>query len=153
MWMKTFPPAYCNAPEISPGSEFRWLRIIPAKDLEQYLGKRHRVGHIRRIIPVGHSPGGNVREVWIEGSQRTEKIKRENLIRYVLGSLRSTLFMVETHENSKGEPESFWFYGGGWGHAVGLCQTGAGGQATAGKTAAEIIPFYYPGTTLQTLPY
>ena len=153
LWIKNAPPAYCNAPELSPGSEFRWLRIIPAADLQRHLGKRHRVGRIRRILPVGRTESGNVREIQIEGSRQTRTIKRENLIRYLLGSLRSTLFLAEAHLDPDGAPESFWVYGGGWGHAVGLCQTGAAGQAAAKKSCADIIRFYYPGATLRTLNY
>lgn len=36
--------------------------------------------------------------------------------------------------------------GGGLGHGVGLCQWGAQGMALAGRGAAEIVAFYFPGT-------
>src|SRR5690349_16350789 len=39
----------------------------------------------------------------------------------------------------------------GNGHGHGLSQYGARGAAIAGLTAAQIIAFYYPGTTLKTL--
>ena len=38
--------------------------------------------------------------------------------------------------------------GGGWGHGVGMNQWGAYGQALEGRTYADILSFYYPGTTL-----
>lgn len=38
--------------------------------------------------------------------------------------------------------------GRGFGHAVGLCQWGAEGQARFGRKASEIIAFYYPGSSL-----
>jgi len=40
--------------------------------------------------------------------------------------------------------------GGGWGHGIGMSQYGALGRANAGKTAEQIIAFYYQGT--QILP-
>jgi stage II sporulation protein D len=45
--------------------------------------------------------------------------------------------------------------GGGWGHGIGMCQTGALGRARAGKTYAEILLHYYPGAAIVTLriPY
>ena len=43
--------------------------------------------------------------------------------------------------------------GRGHGHGVGFCQWGARGQGLAGKTAAEIVRHYYPGTELKTLDY
>ncbi|MDX6314557.1 MAG: stage sporulation protein, partial [Streptomyces sp.] len=39
------------------------------------------------------------------------------------------------------------FTGHGWGHGIGMSQWGAYGAATQGLTAAQILDFYYPGTT------
>jgi len=41
--------------------------------------------------------------------------------------------------------------GHGWGHGHGMSQYGAKGAAEQGRTAAEIVDFYYPGTTLGDL--
>ncbi|MBV9333168.1 MAG: SpoIID/LytB domain-containing protein [Candidatus Eremiobacteraeota bacterium] len=41
--------------------------------------------------------------------------------------------------------------GNGLGHGVGLCQWGARGMALAGRAAAEILSFYFPGTDIQHL--
>ncbi len=41
--------------------------------------------------------------------------------------------------------------GDGWGHGVGLSQYGAMGLARQGRTAEEILAFYYPGTRVATL--
>lgn len=38
----------------------------------------------------------------------------------------------------------------GYGHGVGLCQYGANGMAKEGKTAAEIIAYYYKGVEIGT---
>jgi stage II sporulation protein D len=43
------------------------------------------------------------------------------------------------------------FRGGGFGHGVGLCQTGAIGMAEAGKSHAEILRHYYRGSVLRKL--
>jgi len=43
------------------------------------------------------------------------------------------------------------FRGHGWGHGHGMSQYGAEGAARAGKTATEIVQFYYPGTELADL--
>lgn len=40
------------------------------------------------------------------------------------------------------------FDGGGLGHGVGLCQWGARGMALSGRSAAEIVAFYFPGTQI-----
>lgn len=41
------------------------------------------------------------------------------------------------------------FTGGGWGHGVGMSQHGAYQLARDGKTFAEILAHYYPGTVLE----
>jgi stage II sporulation protein D len=41
----------------------------------------------------------------------------------------------------------FKFHGRGWGHGVGLCQKGAAAMAAQGRTEAEILAQYFPGTT------
>ena len=46
----------------------------------------------------------------------------------------------------------FVLTGSGYGHGVGLSQYGAQAQAQAGRTVADILGFYYPGTTLGPSP-
>jgi len=41
-------------------------------------------------------------------------------------------------------PKSFTFVGAGYGHGVGLSQYGAKGQALEGKSATEILNYYFP---------
>ncbi len=54
-------------------------------------------------------------------------------------TLRSTCFRI------RHEPDHVLFtHGHGWGHGLGMCQYGADGLARAGKTAAQILRFYYP---------
>jgi SpoIID/LytB domain protein len=40
------------------------------------------------------------------------------------------------------------FTGSGWGHGVGMSQYGARGMAAEGRSAAQILPHYYSGSTL-----
>ena len=44
------------------------------------------------------------------------------------------------------------FDGRGHGHGVGLCQAGATEMATEGKSAREILAFYFPGTAVRIAP-
>jgi SpoIID/LytB domain protein len=41
--------------------------------------------------------------------------------------------------------------GGGWGHGIGMSQYGAKGMADEGKSAAEILTYFYSGTALGTI--
>ncbi len=45
----------------------------------------------------------------------------------------------------------FLFEGKGWGHGVGLPQWGARNMAAAGKSASEILAYYYTGVTLSSI--
>ena len=49
-------------------------------------------------------------------------------------------------------PTEFRFFGSGYGHGVGMSQIGARGQALEGKTAVEILNYYYPGTSVTPFP-
>jgi SpoIID/LytB domain protein len=44
------------------------------------------------------------------------------------------------------------FVGRGFGHGIGMSQFGAEGMGRSGKTYRQIVRFYYPGTTLSTVP-
>ena len=51
-----------------------------------------------------------------------------------------------------GVPKSFSFTGAGYGHGVGMSQVGARGMALEGKSAAEIIQYFYTGVDLTPFP-
>ena len=103
------------------------------------------------------------------GSKRSLTLNDEFDIRGLLGvgSMRSTLFVVDTEYRLetpaavKGRkaakpalvPEAFVFRGGGWGHAVGLCQSGAIGRAEAGQDVETIVKAYFAGVQLAKLDY
>lgn len=63
--------------------------------------------------------------------------------RFGWGDLKSPAFTIGR------TGERFRFEGHGLGHGVGLCQWGARGQALAGRSAAQILAFYFPGTRLK----
>ena len=71
-------------------------------------------------------------------------------IRFALG-IPETLFTLVTGRDEKGSPVHT-FFGRGWGHGVGLCQTGTFGMALAGRTHEEILSAWYPGTSLGPWP-
>ena len=48
-------------------------------------------------------------------------------------------------------PPLFTFQGSGYGHGVGLSQTGALGQALEGKTAIDILRYYYSMVTVEPM--
>jgi SpoIID/LytB domain protein len=49
-------------------------------------------------------------------------------------------------------PPHFVLTGSGFGHGVGMSQIGAKGQALEGKTATDILSYWFPGTQLTAVP-
>ena len=66
--------------------------------------------------------------------------------------LRSNLFKIDVRRDRRTRKAlAIVATGGGSGHGVGLCQTGALGMAKAGYKAPDILHHYYPGARLDRL--
>ena len=63
--------------------------------------------------------------------------------------LKDTLYTLSRTMADDGSVSSFTFDGRGWGHGIGLCQTGAVGLARAGRSTEEILKTYYQGVELR----
>jgi stage II sporulation protein D len=157
MWLKTSPDVFCNVTKYMHPSQFRWTRVIDAHDLANRIRRRKAgFGRLRSIRILKRSQSGNVNKVEFIGSGGRYIVNRENRIRGIfgLGSIRSTMFLMEVDRDARGVPTDIWFFGGGWGHGVGLCQIGAAGRAGIGRQSyREILAHYFPGTKLKSLGY
>lgn len=173
-YLSTWPDTFDRPSGFVHPSISRWSRVVSVKELEERVNRHHRIGRLKGLRVLRRAPTGNVEALLLLGSRRDLKLRDEFSIRGVLGagSLRSTLFVVDTEyrrrterttRTVKGkkttktrtvlEPSEFVFRGGGWGHAVGLCQSGAIGRAEAGQDYETIVKAYFRGTQLSTLDY
>lgn len=153
-WLKHPPDIFCAPSKYTYYAESRWMRVITQDELSEQLNRAYNVGGIKKIIPVKRSKSGHINHLVIEGTKGNAEIEKENLIRrLVLGRLRSTNFIVEGYGRSSGVPEYFIFWGAGWGHAVGLCQSGAAGMAEKGFKYPEILKKYYKNTYIKKMEY
>jgi SpoIID/LytB domain protein len=59
--------------------------------------------------------------------------------------LNSSMFEIATERDREGRLLAWTFRGGGWGHGVGMCQTGAIGRAEAGQDHRQILWHYFNG--------
>jgi len=144
---------------------FRWTARWSASDLSAVL---HRtiprelhasagdVGRILDVRPLGTGRDGRVAGLEIETDRESFTVQGDR-IRWVLkpdpGSdaiLRSTLFNMDV-SRSGGRVASIDVLGGGNGHGVGMCQTGAIRMAELGYSGEQIISHYYPGVRIVTL--
>lgn len=124
---------------------------IDRKTLTERLVKRYPVlrqlGEIEQIEPVRLSENGRVCSVRLTGSTGQAAFLRGEDFRLSADPsgqrLKSTFFKIHP------TPEGFEFTDGrGFGHGVGLCQSGAQALARQGKSYQEILAYYYPGSEL-----
>jgi stage II sporulation protein D len=134
---------------------FEWTADEISEVISAYAGQP--VGKVLAINVLERSSSGRVKliEYVTEAGTFTDtKDHVRTSLKYFnangdMASLLSTLFVIEPVTNKRtGEVIGFEAFGGGWGHGVGLCQTGATGMAEKGATFEEIIKFYYQGVEL-----
>ncbi len=79
-------------------------------------------------------------------------IAGELRIRRAFGGLKSSLFLVQPGPAGAGGVPARWtFTGAGFGHGVGMCQTGAVGRAKAGQDFKTILGHYYTAAHVEQL--
>jgi SpoIID/LytB domain protein len=115
------------------------------------LNKRADIGEVTKIIVLQRQKSGHISAVKVIGSSTSYTLKKELDIRKLLGNLRSSMFKVEIKYGPDKKPQQFIFYGGGWGHGVGMCQSGACGMANQGRNYKEILNHYFQGTEFKSI--
>jgi len=102
--------------------------------------------HLLAVSILERTASGRARILLLKGGTQSTRISAGSF-RFAIGrelgwnTLRSDAYEIRS---VKGQPT---FEGRGSGHGVGLCQIGAEGMGGSGKSYAEILAFYYPGTT------
>lgn len=139
--------------------EARWdrasLEQILAASLPAKLRGRNGRVELKDIRIRKRSESGRVHILEIRtGSGKTEI--RGDAIRSVLRrptngnpSLRSTLFNLKIRKDAAGRPKDILIEGGGFGHGIGMCQTGAIGMSDRGYRFDQILKHYYRGIDLR----
>lgn len=141
-WLADRPAAYCSHPDYSSRSAYRWRLWVPRELIEARLDRGEALGAVTALVPGARGSSGRVSEVRVLGTAG-EHTLRWDAVRWSLGGLRSNLFTVEPYLGEDGLPLYFLFTGAGWGHGVGLCQSGAAGLAAAGLSREDILRHYY----------
>ena len=121
------------------------LRRILNTTSDTAVGRR-----LAQIAVVSRDPAGRATRVSVAGEKhlvvRGERLRA--VISRQLGprAFRSARFSVEQ------QADRILFSGQGFGHGVGLCQTGAIVRARRGESVDAILTHYYPGTWLEPHP-
>ena len=144
---QTFP---CGRTKYAKG-RFRWKVSSKVSDLDALLANDYPgLGSLRAIEPGDRGGSGRLRNLKLVGAKSTATIEGELKIRRTLGGLKSSLFRV-TPRSEGGRVVAFDFEGAGFGHGVGMCQTGAIGRAESGQKAEAILQHYYPGISIKKM--
>ncbi len=122
-----------------------WRVEYTEADLLATVRKRIKVTGIRDLR-AQYNDQGRVLDLTLVDSQGAPHRVRGMHIRGLLG-LKDNVFRWLTV--GQGANRRWIFYGRGWGHGLGMCQTGAYGMALEGATFQQILQHYYPGMSLQ----
>lgn len=139
-------------------SLFRWNKTRKIADLNQDLRKylqktRHPLADfttIEHMEVIKRSPSGRILNLAVKTDKGIVELEK-NEVRSAFEPPRSTLFYLEPIYDESQQLTAYAFVGGGFGHGVGLSQYGSYNLANLGYSAAKILAFYYPGTTIQPL--
>ncbi len=115
-----------------------------------------RPGKLLDLEITDYTPSGRIAQLQITTEAGTYHVRGDR-VRWVLtpasgkpSILRSAGFELEKVRRD-GRLKKVSVRGRGFGHGIGLCQTGALEMAAQGYSAAEILVHYYPGSVLRRL--
>ena len=162
LWIDGSPDVYCNLDKIEVPSYleyarkyFRWDVTYSQNELSELLLRNTGTdfGDIINIVPVERGISGRLKTIRIEGSRNAMDIDKELEIRKALSEnyLYSSCFQVERKNVVNGIPREFTLHGAGWGHGVGMCQTGAAVMALQGINYKRILSHYYRESDIRKL--
>jgi stage II sporulation protein D (peptidoglycan lytic transglycosylase) len=141
-------------------AQFRWIETWSARELGEIirtnlpveLGRAleaEQIGTLQSLKILARDRSGRVQRLLIETDRDRFELWGDR-IRWALRPahsrfeiLRSTLFELREIRR-EGALVGVQARGGGFGHGVGLCQTGALQRARWGQNATEILGHYYP---------
>jgi stage II sporulation protein D len=125
-----------------------WKVEMTEAELNSTLRARSAIRGLRSL-ELKHNENGRVTELIVKDQAGASHRFTGMRIRGSLG-LRDNVFRyIVTGEAPN---RKFIFYGRGWGHGVGMDQTGAYGMALEGHTFDQILKHYYRGITIQPMP-
>lgn len=137
---------------------FRWREEASleeiAKFLQQYLQRRNHpmanLKSVQQVRVVERSPAGRVLRMEVQTDVGVVQISKDD-IRNAFYPPISTLFYLDPVYKADKTLKGYAFVGGGFGHGVGLSQSGSYRLGKLGWTSQQILNFYFPGTQLQPL--
>lgn len=137
-------------------------------DDEWQSGELETLGNIENIKVRERGEGGNIMELSVVGDKGTIKVSTEYLVRCLfapiqkdsekepikiirangtevenMNMLPSAFFSMDMTYDDKQMVKEVTFYGGGFGHGVGMSQEGVKGMVERGYTYKQVLEHYY----------
>ena len=145
-------PAHSREAPVSSANFYRWEATATPGDVTSWLSDRDEdIGTLRDVEIMSRGVSGRIIRLRVQGTRGEAIVERELNVRRLFGGLRSGLFIMEIARNGDGSIREFSFRGAGFGHGVGMCQTGAVGMASEGADHEDILNHYYRGIEVTKL--
>jgi stage II sporulation protein D len=147
-YLRSHADAYCVRRD-----KAEWHAEVPLTEIEA-IAKAEGWGvpaKIERARVVERSGSHRALRVEFTGSDGARSVVSASALRFGIGRalgwnrVRSDGYEIGVRDGA------LVFDGRGHGHGVGLCQEGAAEMAAEGKSAWEILAFYFPGTAVRIL--
>ena len=139
-------PAACRRSSFAQPTKYRWEKRFTAQDSGRAGRAAEASGRVRHLQPLERGASGRARLLLVSGTRGATELRGELNIRRLFGMLNSAMLRRDAEErDGRGNRRGFVFAGGGWGHGVGMCQTGAIGRAESGQDYREILRHYFNG--------
>jgi stage II sporulation protein D len=142
---------------VASGAHVQWQYQVSVDALTAALDAdmRTRVnGALDTIDIVRRDDAGRAERIALQGRVRKASgtgagtIVRGDELRQVLTRAFGPRAIRSTRFDVRRTGAMFTFSGSGYGHGVGLCQTGALARLRAGAQPADVLRYYYPGAVL-----
>jgi stage II sporulation protein D len=140
----------CDHCRIAPGETYRWGPVtLPVAEVMARLASRYpnttRIGTITAIEAIEQTDAGRTVTLRLTGSGGGHDEMLAERFRLAVDPMR----IRSTHFRVRVEGDQVVFEDGrGFGHGMGLCQWGMEGQAREGRSAGQILRYYFPGAQL-----
>lgn len=142
------PVSWCGTKGFEGASKYRWEKIF-TNDEWKKVESIADIGKIKKIEVIKRDVSGRIFEMKITGSNGFKVYINELDIRQLFGGLRSSCFIISDYKKDKeGNITSVTMKGAGFGHGVGMCQTGAQAMAGFGYQYVDILNHYFPKARL-----
>lgn len=133
-----------------PHSRAHWTRFKADDEIAASVRQRFPGFQFRDLDIVSRGPSGRISRLRLDGADG-KSVEVEGLaVRWVLDLPETRFTLVRTRP--RGGRSGWRFTGTGWGHGVGLCQTGSYAMARRGHDYKSILAHYYSGAVLERLP-